>query len=59
MPLTHSVLLNAQPRDKTYRLYDQHGLYLEIAPHGGKWWRVKYHLAQREKRLSLGTFPLA
>ncbi len=57
MPLTHYSLLNAQPREKTYKLFDGHGLYLQVAPTGGKWWRVKYRLGGREQCLSLGTFP--
>lgn len=57
MPLTHNALLNAQPREKTYKLFDGHGLYLQVAPSGGKWWRVKYRLGGREQCLSVGTFP--
>ena len=57
MPLTHFALLNAQPRNKPYRLFDGHGLYLQVAPSGGKWWRVKYRLGGREQCLSVGTFP--
>jgi Arm DNA-binding domain len=57
MPLTHYALLHAQPREKIYKLFDGHGLYLQIAPTGGKWWRVKYRLRGREQCLSLGTFP--
>lgn len=57
MSLTHCTLLNAQPREKTYKLFDGHGLYLQVAPTGGKWWRVKYRLGGREQCLSLGTFP--
>lgn len=57
MPLTHYALLNTQPRAKTYKLFDGHGLYLQVAPTGGKWWRVKYRLGGREQCLSLGTFP--
>lgn len=57
MPLTHYALLNAQPRGKTYKLFDGHGLYLQVAPSGGKWWRVKYRLRGREQCLSVGTFP--
>jgi integrase len=30
---------------------------LEVAPSGGKWWRLKYRFADKEKRLSLGTYP--
>jgi integrase len=39
------------------RLYDGRGLYLEVAPAGGKWWRFKYRFGAKEKLLSLGTYP--
>jgi integrase len=58
MRLTHIIVLNGQPREKTYRLFDGHGLFLEVSPAGGKWWRIKYFLAGLERRLSLGTVPL-
>jgi len=29
---------NAKPKAKPYRIFDAGGLYLEIAPSGGKWW---------------------
>jgi integrase len=32
-------------------------MYLEIAPAGGRWWRLKYRFAGKEKLLSLGTYP--
>ncbi len=32
-------------------------MYLEIAPSGGKWWRLKYRYGGKEKRISLGTYP--
>jgi integrase len=38
-------------------LWDSGGLYLEISPKGGKWWRWKYRHAGKEKRISFGTFP--
>jgi integrase len=59
MPLTHTVIVNAQPREKMYRLFDgSGGLYLEVTPRGGKWWRVKYRLARCDQRLSVGVFPV-
>jgi integrase len=57
MPLTQALAVKTTAREKTYRLFDSLGLYLEIAPSGGKWWRIKYHFQRREKRLSLGVFP--
>ena len=30
---------------------------MEVAPAGGKWWRLKYRIGGKEKRLSLGTYP--
>ena len=33
------------------------GLYLEVSPAGGKWWRWKYRSGGKEKRLSLGVYP--
>jgi len=57
MPLTDTEIRKAQPADKPRRLSDEKGLYLEIAPSGGKWWRLKYRHGGKEKRLSLGTYP--
>lgn len=57
MSVTDVSIRNAKPRDKTYKMYDVGGLYLEVSPSGGKWWRFKYRYAQKEKRLSLGVYP--
>ncbi|RLA42687.1 MAG: integrase [Gammaproteobacteria bacterium] len=57
MPLTNTTIKNAKPKEKTYRLYDERGLYLEISPKGGKWWRFKYRFRDKEKRISLGVYP--
>jgi integrase len=57
MPLTNTAIRNARSGKKTARLYDERGLYLEVSPAGGKWWRLKYRFAGKEKRLSLGVFP--
>jgi len=42
---------------KTVRLSDGRGMYLEISPSGGKWWRFKYRIGGKEKRISLGVYP--
>ena len=57
MTLTSFSIKQARPAEKIRRLYDERGLYLEISPKGGKWWRFKYRFAGKEKRLSLGVYP--
>ena len=57
MPLTEIAVRNAKARAKPARLFDAGGLYLEISPSGGKWWRFKYRFGEKEKRLSLGVYP--
>jgi integrase len=57
MPLTNTVIKNAKPSTKSKKLYDSRGLYAEISPKGGKWWRFKYRYNGKEKRLSLGVYP--
>ena len=57
MPLTDIAIRSAKPQEKPQRLFDGGGLYLEISPAGGKWWRLKYRFDGKEKRLSLGTYP--
>lgn len=57
MPLTDVAIRGAKPPAKTTRLFDSGGLYLEMSPAGGRWWRWKYYFAGREKRLALGVYP--
>jgi len=57
MSLTNTAVLNAKPGTKAVKLFDDRGLYLEVAPAGGKWWRHKYRFEGKEKRLSLGVYP--
>lgn len=55
MPLKDTNCRNAKPQDKPYRLYDEQGLYLEVQPNGGRYWRLKYRFLGKEKRLALGV----
>ena len=57
MTLTDTKIRNAKPELKSKKLFDERGLYIEISPAGGKWWRLKYRIAGKEKRLSLGVYP--
>jgi integrase len=59
MPLTDTAIRKAKPATKSYKLTDGGGLYLEVSPSGGKWWRWKYRRpgTGKENRLSFGTYP--
>jgi integrase len=55
--LTDTEIRNAKPAEKSRRLYDSLGLYLEVSPPGGKLWRFKYRIDGKEKRIGLGRYP--
>jgi hypothetical protein len=57
MPLTDTAVKNAKAQDKKVKLFDSEGLFLLVAPNGGKWWRLKYRFQKKEKLLSLGVYP--
>lgn len=57
MPLTDTAIRTAKPGEKPRRMFDGGGLYLEVAPSGGKWWRFRYAFGGKSKLLSLGTYP--
>jgi integrase len=57
MPLTDKAIRNSKPGDRPIKLFDGGGLFLMVAPSGGKWWRLKYRFAGKEKLISLGTYP--
>lgn len=57
MPLTDIAIRSATADERIRRLFDRDGLYIEVTPTGGKWWRLKYRYRGKEKRLSLGTYP--
>lgn len=57
MPLSDVACRQAKPREKSYKMGDSGGLYLEITPKGSKLWRMKYRYGGKEKRLALGQYP--
>jgi hypothetical protein len=65
MPLTDASVRNGKPglkptgerTDRSYQLRDGNGLYLEVRPNGGKWWRFAYRFDGKEQLISLGTYP--
>src|SRR3569832_2424640 len=57
MPLKDVQIRNAKPRAKAYKLYDGSGLFVLVHPNGSRYWRLKYHYADKEKVLALGVYP--
>lgn len=47
-----------KPTEKPYKVADSGGLYIEISPVGGKAWKLKYRYLGKEKKLSLGRYPV-
>ena len=55
--LSDAAIRAIRPPERPYKLFDERGLYLLVQPSGGRWWRLKYRLAGKERGLSLGTYP--
>ncbi|MDC9594055.1 tyrosine-type recombinase/integrase [Xenorhabdus sp. IM139775] len=60
MKLNARQIEAAKPKEKTYKLADGGGLYLEITPRGSKYWRMKYYRPtdKKEDRLAFGVYPV-
>lgn len=56
-PLDHKFISALLPTSRDENYYDTLGLYLTVSTKGRKWWRLKYVLHGKEKRMGLGTFP--
>ena len=46
-----------KPREKTFKLSDGHGLYLEVRPDGKRYWRHNYRYNGKQKTLAHGVYP--
>ncbi|WP_375447206.1 tyrosine-type recombinase/integrase [uncultured Fibrella sp.] len=57
MTLSDMQCRTAKPKAKPYKLADSEGLYLEILPSGRRYWKLKYRLHGKEKRMALGAYP--
>ena len=54
--LTDTATRQAKPKDKPYKLSDSGGLYLLVNT-TGKYWRLNYRFAGKQKTLALGVYP--
>ena len=57
MALNDTKVRNTKPSEKQTKLHDTDGLFMIVAPAGGKWWRFKYRFGGKEKLISLGSYP--
>jgi integrase len=57
MALTDTTCKNVKPANKSRKLSDAGGLYLEVMPSGSKYWRLKYRYGGKEKRVAFGVYP--
>lgn len=57
MTLSATAARNVKPRDKAFKLSDGGGLFLFVAPNGGRYWRIGYRYDGKQKVLSFGVFP--
>ena len=55
--LSNAVVKAARPKPRAYKMFDERGLFLYVAPTGLRAWRMRYRIAGREKLLSLGQWP--
>ena len=55
--LSDTTLRAIKPTGKAQKLFDGGGLFLFVAPKGGKLWRLKYRFGGIERLLSLGAYP--
>ena len=56
MPLTDTVIRNAKPENKQYKLTDEKGMYLLVST-AGKQFRFDYRFAGKRKTLALVVYP--
>ena len=55
--LTNAAVKAARPRAAAYKLFDQGGLHLYVAPTGRKSFRMKFRLGGKEQLLTIGAVP--
>lgn len=57
MSLTDTALKALKPRDASYIVSDDRGLYVEVLPSGSIVWRYRYRLDGKREKLTLGKYP--
>jgi integrase len=55
--LTDVLIRKLKPGEKTCKISDGGGLFLQVEPKGGKLWRYSYQFEGKQKTLALGKYP--
>ncbi len=55
--LTDSQVRSVKPSDRPRSSRIHGGLYLQVMPKGGRYWRFNYRFEGKQKTLALGTYP--
>lgn len=55
--LTDTQVRATKPGERARRLADRDGLYLQIEPSGGRYWRFNYRFNGKQKTLAFGVYP--
>ena len=57
-PLTATQVNNAKPKAAMYKMFDGGGLFLQVNPSGGKYWKLKYRKDNgKEGLITFGGYP--
>jgi len=57
MALTDLKIRRSKPAEKSYKVADSGGLYIEVRPAGSKLWRYRYRIAGKENVFAIGEYP--
>ena len=55
--LSDAQIRAAKPKDRSYKLFDAHQLFLLVTAGGSKLWRLNYKYDGKQKSLALGRYP--
>ncbi|SDD56241.1 tyrosine-type recombinase/integrase [Belnapia rosea] len=54
--LTDAQCRKAKPKEKSYKIYAESGLYLLVNPNGSKLWQMKYVYGDKARTYSIGPY---
>lgn len=57
MSLSDTAIRKLKPGEKSFKVSDERGLYLQVNPSGSKLWRMDYQFQKKRKTLAIGAYP--